>query len=69
MYVTVPILMRDVCCYCGMGVFYVSDGVICVAFLTGITVITLAALNDIKENRFLDRNKVEKSLCLLYQHS
>lgn len=49
--------------------FCVSDGVICVAFLTGIMVITLAALNDIKENRLLDRNKVEKLLCLLYQHS
>lgn len=24
---------------------------------------------DIKENRLLDRNKVEKSLCLVYQHS
>lgn len=46
-----------------------SDGVICVALLTGIMVIILAALNNIKENRLLDRNKVEKSLCLVYQHS
>lgn len=50
MYVTVPILMPDFLCYCGMGVFYVSNGVIWLALLTGIMVIILAALNDIKEN-------------------
>lgn len=69
MYVTGTILMLDVWCCCGMGVFYISDGVICVALLTGIVVIILAALNDIKENGLLDRNKVEKSLRLVYQHS